>query len=176
MSWHGFLWVYLAWGLLSFSNLKVCITSHQIWGVFSHYFFKCFFSFKGEKSFSLSGPLMIRMNVKYFVIISQIHESHHFQSLFCYSERVNSIWSVLKFTDSILSCYLHSAIESIQNFSFLLCAFQFYNFLFFFFVSSACFSNFNLFQGNLHCRNIFMMLLSNLGRIIPSDYSQCCCQ
>ena len=49
VSWHGFLWVYLARNLLSFLNLKVSITSHQIWGVFSHYFFKCFFSSKRRK-------------------------------------------------------------------------------------------------------------------------------
>lgn len=99
--WHGFL----GFILFSFLNLYVDVF-HQIWQVFSHYFFKCSFILPSFPSAFLDSS---DMNVGYFVMSPQVPEAlvTFSQSLFCYSDWVNSV--VLSWCSLIH--HLHSTVS-----------------------------------------------------------------
>ena len=104
---RGFLWVYPIWDSVSFLNQQVYVPC-QIWGVFSHYFFKYF---SVLLSFSFPSRTPMTLSVGSFVIVPKdlqalfIHFSIYFVS-------VIQTRSFLAFSFSFLFCLNQVFVEA----------------------------------------------------------------
>ena len=107
VSWHGFLLVYLVWGVLSFLILYVCV-SCQVWEIFSHYFTEDSFSPTLFLSFWDSDDI----HVWSFVRSLRFYSFFFLIYFLCSSSWVISI--VLSSSLWILLFLVYSAVEPIH--------------------------------------------------------------